>query len=93
MKFKNYRNRFNRTNRIYSDDDILNMTLQGLFDNENDVLAQNREIGIPKLDELKNSPNTQWIEPSIDDYGNEVKGHWTSLSNPIQPINTNDVFQ
>lgn len=92
MRFRNFRNKFSKRNRIYSEDDILNMTLQNLFENENDVLAQNREIGIPTLTELQNSQNTLWIAPSIDDSGNEVKGHWTSLPNTLPPVNTNNVY-
>lgn len=101
MKFKNYRNSFNNSNRIYSEDDILNMTLQTLFDSENDLLAQNREIGIPTSDELHKSSNVIWIENYTKNDGTEVKGHWRSLpdgkytgaASNIETNNTQNSFE
>lgn len=93
MRFRNYRNSFNRRNRIYSDEDLLEMKLATIFDNENDIIAQNHDIGIPTRSELESSQNTLWVEPSIDEYGNEVKGHWQSLPNTLPPINTDGAYE
>ena len=47
MRFRNFRNKFSKRNRIYSKEDILKMQLSSIFDNENDLIAQNQDIGIP----------------------------------------------
>ncbi len=58
MKYKNYYN-FELGNRdIYSHNDILGMTVQDLFDNELPLSYQYNTIGIPKDEDLTNSPNT-----------------------------------
>lgn len=72
MRFRNYRNSFNKRNRIYSDEDLLEMKLAAIFDNENDIIAQNRDIGIPTRSELESSQNTQWVEPFVDKNGMNV---------------------
>ncbi len=57
MKYKNYYN-FELGNRdIYSHNDILGMTVQDLFDNELPLSYQYNTIGIPKDEDLTNSPN------------------------------------
>ena len=76
MRFRNYINSFNRRNRIYSDEDILRMTLESLFDNEPSILAQNSSIGIPSFDELEQSPNTKNAQ-GLDD-----GGYWQSVLTP-----------
>lgn len=40
MRFKNYINRYNKKNRIYSEEELLAMTLNDLLDNEPSILAQ-----------------------------------------------------
>ena len=47
MRFKNYINRFNRSNRILSDEDLLKMTLEKILDEEDAIMAQHSQIGIP----------------------------------------------
>ena len=82
MRFRNYINSFSRRNRIYSDEDLLRMTLEALFDNEPSILAQNSSIGIPSYEELEQSPNTQWIEPFKNKQGLDDGGYWQSVLTP-----------
>ena len=82
MRFRNYINSFSRRNRIYSDEDLLKMTLQALFDNEPSILAQYETIGIPDYIELEQSPNTQWIEPFKNEKGLDDGGYWQSVLTP-----------
>ena len=79
MRFRNYRNSFNRRNRIYSDEDLLEMKLATIFDNENDIIAQNHDIGIPTRSELESSQNTKWVEPFVDKNGINDGGYWQSV--------------
>ena len=87
MRFRNYMNRKNRKNRIYSEEDLLKMQLGNLFDIEEDILAQDDEIGIPTLEELEQSPNTEWIEPYINEDGIEDGGFWQSVLTPMKERN------
>lgn len=79
MRFKNYRNSFNKRNRIYSDEDLLQMQLAAIFDNEEEILAQNRDIGIPTLSELQNSQNTQWVKSFVGTDRLNNGGYWQSI--------------
>lgn len=88
MRFRNYINRFNRLNRIFSEDDLWEMTLAKIFANEADILAQNEDIGIPQVQELEASPNTQWIEPFVNDKGENDGGFWQSI---LQPAYTESI--
>ena len=82
MRFRNYINGYSRRNRIFSDEDLLRMTLANLFDNEQSILAQNSTIGIPSYNELELSPNTQWIEPFKNEYDKDDGGYWQSILTP-----------
>jgi len=62
MKFKNYANKHSKSSRIFSEEDIWNMKLATLVENEDAILAQNNEIGIPTEKELQNSKHTTWYE-------------------------------
>ena len=86
MRFKNYLNRYNKKNRIYSEEELLAMTLAELLDNESSILAQDYDIGIPDYEELKNSPNTRWIDSYINQHGQKDGGYYGS----IQP---NDILK
>ena len=80
MRFKNYVNRYNKKNRIYSEEELLAMTLNDLLDNEQSILAQDKEIGIPNYEELKNSPNTRWIDPFVNNQGQKDGGFYGSIN-------------
>lgn len=82
MRFRNYVNRHNRRNRIFSDEDLLKMTLEAIFDNEPSIIAQNEAIGIPSYDELAQSQNTEWIEPFKNEQGFDDGGYWQSVLTP-----------
>jgi len=79
MKFKNYRNSHNNDSKIYSEDDIWNMPVSQVFGLENEILAQNRQIGIPDMSELQAPDNVIWIDSYTRDDGTKVEGHWRSL--------------
>ena len=83
MRFKNYVNSFTKRNRILSDEDMLNMTLGKMLDNEEAILAQHNTIGFPKLEELQSSPNTQWVEPFVNNQGGNDGGYWQSVLEPM----------
>ncbi len=82
MRFRNYVNGYTRRNKIYSEEDLLQMTLEKLFDNEPEIMAQDSSIGIPSYEELVNSPNAQWIEPFTNKEGNQDGGYWQSILQP-----------
>lgn len=83
MRFRNFRNKFNKKNRIYSQEDILKMQLSSIFDNENDLIAQNQDIGVPTAEELQNSPNTKWTVPDVGDDGKDDIGYWESIMDEL----------
>ena len=80
MRFKNYINRYNKKNRIYSEEELLGMTLNDLLDNEPTILAQDLDIGIPTIEELKNSPNTHWIDLYTNEQGQKDGGFYGSIN-------------
>ncbi len=55
------------------------MQLSSIFDNENDLIAQNQDIGIPTAEELQNSPNTKWTGPYVEENGMDDGGYWESI--------------
>ena len=79
MRFKNYINRYNKKNRIYSEEELLAMTLNDLLDNEPSILAQDGDIGIPSYEELRQSPNTRWVDSYINSQGQKDGGFFGSI--------------
>ena len=73
MRFKNYRNSYTKDNRIYSKSDIANMTVKDVFGRKQELMAQNRSIGLPSDSELMNSENVIWVESYTRDDGTEVR--------------------
>ena len=71
MRFKNFVNNFSKKNRIFSDEDMYNMSLGNLFDNENELYSQYKSIGFPNRNELETSPNVQWVEPYTNNEGQQ----------------------
>ncbi len=57
MRFRDYFNRESNSNRIYTKPEIREMKLKDFFKKKKEFLAQYEDIGLPKLDDLKNSPN------------------------------------
>lgn len=78
MKYKNYVNPYTKDNKIYSKNDISNMSVKDAFSREKEILAQHSRIGIPSDEELQNSENVVWVEEYQRSDGTEVKGHWRS---------------
>ena len=79
MRFRNYINRHNKKNRIYAEEELLAMTLNDLFENEDTIMSQDADIGIPTYEELKASPNTRWFDKFINDQGEQDGGYYGSI--------------
>ena len=78
MKFKNYRNKYSDDDRIYSSEDVYNMPVGEAFNRKEELLSQNRQIGMPTPDELRSSGNVVWVSAYKRDDGTEVCAHWRS---------------
>ena len=84
MKFKNYVNKFNHNNRILSEEDLLQMRLEQIFDQEPDIMSQNEDIGIPSYEELQMSPFAEWVAPFTNDMGESDGGYWQSKKDDLE---------
>lgn len=82
MRFRNFVNNFSKRNRIYSDEDMYNMSLGNIFDNEDELYSQYQSIGFPQRSELEKSPNVQWVEPYTTLQGNQDGGYYQSVLEP-----------
>ena len=80
MRFRNYINRYNKKNRIYSMEELLAMTLNDLLDEEPSIMSQDSDIGIPSYEELRQSPNTRWIDKYTDEFGKTQGGFYGSIN-------------
>ena len=56
------------------------MTLNDLLDNELSILAQDGDIGIPSYEELRQSPNTRWIDTYTNAQGQKDGGFFGSIN-------------
>ena len=94
MRFKNYKNPYTKNNRIYSKSDVANMTVKDVFGSKQELMAQNRSIGLPSDRELMNSENVVWVESYTRDDGTEVKAHYRSKPGhgSIGDENTGGIF-
>ena len=84
MKFKNYVNKFNHNNRILSEEDLLQMRLEQIFNQEPDIMSQNEDIGIPSYEELQMSPFAEWVAPFTNDMGESDGGYWQSKKDDLE---------
>ena len=95
MKFKNYRNPKTKENVIYSNKNLLDMSLREIFSRKDELLAQNKVLGIPNERELSSSSNVVYVHPYTRDDGTEVKAHWRSKPNKgsseYNDVNTQNV--
>ena len=78
MRFKNYRNSYTNDNRIYSKDEMLDMTIREIKDRAEEFIAQHRVLGLPEESELAGSDNVVHVESYTRSDGTEVKAHWRS---------------
>ena len=78
MKYKNYRNPYSGDNRIYSFNDLYNMSFGEVIKNKKELLGQYRVLGVPREEELQASNNVVHVEAYTRDDGTEVKAHWRS---------------
>ncbi len=89
MRFKNYRNSYTNDNRIYSKNEMLDMTVREIKDRADEFIAQHKVLGLPSEEELKSSSNVIWIEEYTRDDGTKVKGHRRSKPNGGTTSNEN----
>ena len=78
MRFKNYRNSYTNDNRIYSKDEMLDMTVREIKDRAEEIIAQHRVLGLPDEKELAGSDNVVHVNAYTREDGTEVKAHWRS---------------
>ena len=78
MKFKNYINTYTGDNRIYSLNDITQMSLGDVLKNKEELLSQYRVLGVPTEKELQDSDNVVYVQAYTRDDGTEVKAHYRS---------------
>ncbi|MBR2524926.1 hypothetical protein IKE67_00520 [bacterium] len=77
-KFKNYFNAISGDERIFSREDIANMTNTEYKNNEKAINYQLTNIGVPTNKELMNSENVVYVKAYKKDDGTNVKAHYRS---------------
>ena len=78
MRFRNYRNSYTKDNRIYSKNEMLDMTVREIKERAEEFIAQHRVLGLPEESELAGSENVVHVEAYTREDGTEVKAHWRS---------------
>jgi hypothetical protein len=78
MKYKNYKNPKTGDNRIYTIDEISQMTLGKFLQKKDELISQFKKIGVPHVTELRNSENAVFVHEYTRDDGTVVKSHWRS---------------
>ena len=91
MKFKNYINTYTGDNRIYSLNDITQMSLGDVLKNKEELLSQYRVLGVPTEKELQDSDNVVYVKAYTRDDGTEVKAHYRSKPEGGSDNNTNSL--
>ena len=81
MKYKNYLNNYTFNRKIYSAENILEMTLDEILSKDKELIAQYNSIGTPSNRELNSSRNVVYIHEYTRDDGTEVRAHWRSKPN------------
>ena len=90
MKFKNYTNPHTQDNRIYSKNEMLDMTIREIKDRAKEFIAQHRVLGLPDEKELAGSDNVVHVNAYTKEDGTEVKAHWRSKPGEGSKNNVND---
>ena len=78
MRFRDYRNSYTKDNRIYSKEEMLDLSIREIKDRAEEFIAQHKVLGIPNESELAGSDNVVHVEAYTRDDGTEVKAHWRS---------------
>ena len=78
MKFKNYVNSHTGDNRIFSNQEIADMSVREAFKRQNEIMSQYHQIGIPSEKELQSSDNVVYVNAYTREDGTEVKAHYRS---------------
>lgn len=82
-KFKNYFNAISGNERIFSREDISNMTSEEYHKNEKAINYQLTNIGVPTNKELMNSENVVYVKAYTKDGGTHVKAHYRSKPDKV----------
>lgn len=77
-KFKNYFNAISGNERIFSREDIADMTNEEYKNNEKAINYQLTNIGVPTNKELMSSENVVYVKAYTKDDGTHVKVHYRS---------------
>ena len=93
MKFKNYINTYTGDNRIYSLNDITQMSLGDVLKNKEELLSQYRVLGVPTEQELQDSDNVVYVQAYTRDDGTEVRAHWRSKPDGIENNNLKELLK
>ena len=89
MRFKNYKNSYTKDNRIYSKNEMLDMTIREIKDRAEEFVAQYQVLGLPDEKELAGSENVVHVEAYTREDGTEVKAHWRSKPNSGSSVSNN----
>ncbi len=88
-KFKNYFNAISGDGKIFSREDIANMTNTEYKNDEKAINYQLTNIGIPTNKELMNSDNVLYVKSYTKDDGTHVKAHYRSKPDKLLTNNLN----
>lgn len=80
---KNFFNKVLNDNRIYTAEDIGNMSKSEFSTNEKAIDYQMRELGIPRENDLANNPDVVYVHSYTKDDGTKVKAHYRSKPDGI----------
>lgn len=74
--FRSYKNKYRDRNRIYSLEELSDMSLSSMYDNKDEYVDQFNSIGLPTEDELEKSPYTRKVTDAIDVNGDIMSPFW-----------------
>lgn len=98
-KYKNYFNAISGDGRIFSREDIANMTNTEYKHSEKAINYQLTNIGVPTNKELMSSENVVYVKAYTKEDGTYVKAHYRSKPDKLLTNNlnynkkSNDTFQ
>ena len=75
---KNFFNKIANNNRIYTAEDIGNMTSKEFAENEKAINYQMKNLGIPRQSDLTNNSDVVYVHAYTKDDGTKVKAHYRS---------------
>lgn len=83
-KLKNFFNKISSNNKIYTAEDIGNMSNNEFVQNEKAINFQLKNLGIPRQNDLTGNPDVVFVHSYTKDDGTEVKAHYRSKPDEIK---------